>query len=427
MDFHPYANLFPMLDHERLQELADDIERNGQREPIRTYEGAILDGRNRWRACEIAGVQPVTEPFDGSREEALNAVVGWNLHRRHLSDSQRGMVGARLEPMFAELTRERQREAGERGRDSRWVQVKLPEPKEPEYTDAFGEEEDGYVDSYPVILSRDTASPLNASQRAMVASSVFDSVEPKPGKQARDYAAEAVNVSAKTVQDAKTIITKGTAELQALVDSGRSGVSSAAKAAKLPEEDQREVVRQIEEGEAKSVTEAIRKLPHVAHNSGNNEWYTPAEYIHAARSTMGSIDLDPASSEIANATVGATRFYTAETNGLTQSWTGNVWMNPPYEKGLIDEFAAKLRTEYEAGNVSSACVLVNNATDTRWFHTLGAVASAVCFPQGRVRFYKPDGEKGAPLQGQAVLYLGESPDAFREAFADVGLVFHARA
>jgi len=76
----------------------------------------------------------------------------------------------------------------------------------------------------------------------------------------------------------------------------------------------------------------------------------------------------------------------------------------------------------EAGAVSEAVVLVNNATDTRWFSTLCEVSSMVAFPTGRIRFVKPDGERGAPLQGQAVLYIGNRREAFARIFARFGIV-----
>ena len=81
---------------------------------------------------------------------------------------------------------------------------------------------------------------------------------------------------------------------------------------------------------------------HVAQNSGENEWYTPPQFIESARLVMGSIDTDPASNPIANATVKATRFFTKDEDGLKQKWEGNVWMNPPYAQPLVARFAEKL-------------------------------------------------------------------------------------
>lgn len=163
-----------------------------------------------------------------------------------------------------------------------------------------------------------------------------------------------------------------------------------------------------------------KPAPHVSHNSGNNEWYTPAEYIEAARRVMGGIDLDPASSAIANEVVNAGNFYTAEDDGLQCPWFGCVWMNPPYSSDLVSEFADKMAWEYQQGNVTEAIVLINNATETRWFRTLIDVASAVVFPSSRVKFWKPDGDLGAPLQGQSIIYLGKSPSVFLSEFNGFG-------
>lgn len=163
-----------------------------------------------------------------------------------------------------------------------------------------------------------------------------------------------------------------------------------------------------------------QSMPHVSFNAGNNEWYTPIDYINAAIDVMGIIDLDPASSEIANGTVKAKNIFTAANNGLTQGWTGKIWLNPPYAAELISDFCNKLSTHFLKNEVTEAIVLVNNATETGWFNTLIKVASAVVFPSSRIRFWAPDGKLSAPLQGQAVIYLGSQPDKFIEHFKQFG-------
>jgi ParB-like chromosome segregation protein Spo0J len=97
---HQFANLFPMQTDEEIQTLADDIRSNGLRQPvIIDDEDNILDGRNRAAACVIAGVEPVYEPFIGTDGEKLAFVVSVNLHRRHLTISQRAMVAEKMATM----------------------------------------------------------------------------------------------------------------------------------------------------------------------------------------------------------------------------------------------------------------------------------------------------------------------------------------
>ena len=162
--------------------------------------------------------------------------------------------------------------------------------------------------------------------------------------------------------------------------------------------------------------------PHVSNNSGYCEWYTPPEILDAAREVLGGFDLDPASSEIANRTVRAARFFTAEDDGLTRDWpSGRIWMNPPYATDLVGQFTKRFAAEVERG--STGIVLVNNATETGWFQDLASKCSASCFPRGRVKFRDATGAPvGAPLQGQALLYFAPDSDAFAGAFQSLGLV-----
>jgi ParB-like chromosome segregation protein Spo0J len=95
--YHPFSQLFPLMDGPELDELAKDIAEHGLRSPIVLYQGQILDGRNRYRACEIAGVEPRCEDYTG--DNPLEYVVSLNLHRRHLTESQRAMAAAGIATM----------------------------------------------------------------------------------------------------------------------------------------------------------------------------------------------------------------------------------------------------------------------------------------------------------------------------------------
>src|SRR6266496_490482 len=98
---HPAAQAFPEMTAAELQELADDIKQTGLAHPVvRDAHGIILDGRNRLKACEIAGVEPRFETYRG--DNPVGFVVSSNLKRRHLNTSQRAMVAAKLAMLAAQ-------------------------------------------------------------------------------------------------------------------------------------------------------------------------------------------------------------------------------------------------------------------------------------------------------------------------------------
>ena len=356
IEFHEVANIFPMMSATEFEQLKTDIQYNGLLEAIWRHDGKIIDGRNRYQACVETGVTPHFREWDGIG--SLTAfVVSLNLHRRHLTESQRGMVAAKLSNMTQ----------GQR-----------------------------------------TDIQLSANLQ----------------KVSRAEAAELLSVSERTVNAAVKVKDEGALELVRAVESGAASVSAAAQVATLPIEEQREIVAKGSQAiveAAKAVREG--KSPHVAHNSGNNEWYTPQEYIKAAREVLGDIDLDPASSDIANQTVQAKHYFTAEVDGLAHEWSGRIWMNPPYSSDLIGQFISKLIQHYDEGKIEAAIVLVNNATETRWFQELAHESAAVCFPRGRVRFLDPNGQPGTPLQGQTLLYIGDNIEGFTASFLRFGVVF----
>lgn len=107
LPFHPAADLFPLLTGDALQELADDIRTNGLLEAIVMHDGKVLDGRNRLAACELAEVEPRFVDWSGDGGTPLRYVLSHNLHRRHLTTSQRAAIGVEVLPMFEEEAQKR--------------------------------------------------------------------------------------------------------------------------------------------------------------------------------------------------------------------------------------------------------------------------------------------------------------------------------
>lgn len=347
---HPLANIFPLMAADEYVALKSDIRQYGLREAIWILDGQILDGRNRFKACQEVGVTPVLKEYEGDDPAAF--VVSLNLKRRHLSESQRAMVAAKLETL-------------KQGRPNKDANL------------------------HDSSVSRSEAASL-------------------------------LNVSPRSVATAKKVEEQAEPELVEAVANGQVSVSAAAMATALPREEQQAIMAEIEQGGKPS--EVIKNHVLATKHTGDEESYTPKEYLASARTVMGAIDLDPASNPMAQENVGADRYFTVDDDGLTQEWAGNVWMNPPYTARVINRFIDKLVDHYAAGEVTQAIVLTNNNTDTSWFHQGAKAAAAVCFTAGRINFLKRDGSRSSPTNGQAFLYFGENLSAFKNEFAKHGMV-----
>ena len=189
-------------------------------------------------------------------------------------------------------------------------------------------------------------------------------------------------------------------------------------------------------------------------DSGVDEYYTQEYIIDLVYRVLGHIDLDPASCMEANEVVKAKHIFTKETDGLTQVWFGNVWMNHPFHKGekacakkckkvnckksrkkgvkrrghcITEDIPSnemwinKLVNEYESGHVKEAICITFSSMSEAWMTPL--LGYLQCFPQGRIYYRKPDGtvEKQA-TKGSMFTYMGNNEDKFAEVFSEIGTI-----
>jgi len=161
----------------------------------------------------------------------------------------------------------------------------------------------------------------------------------------------------------------------------------------------------------------LRPSMAVHYSSETPEWLTPSDFLSLVYAMLGHLDLDPCSSSRTDPNVCASAHYTAEDDGLSQEWHGQVFMNPPYGRELAD-WITKLVAEYRAGHVTEAIALVPSRTDTAWFRELRDFPR--CFINGRMRF--SGYETAAPFPSMAV-YLGDDPVTFSNIFSTIGDVF----
>jgi hypothetical protein len=163
-----------------------------------------------------------------------------------------------------------------------------------------------------------------------------------------------------------------------------------------------------------------RNIEHLT-TSKSEEWYTPAPYIEAARLVLGQIDLDPASTAVANKVVKAAKFYDCNQDGLRYDWPGRVFLNPPYRRDNIQaEFINKLVVQYRSGITTAGVLLMGNRTETDWFQPLWDYP--ICFTNHRIKFYSVSGAKDSPVTGNVFAYLGPDLAKFIQVFSEFGTI-----
>lgn len=174
-----------------------------------------------------------------------------------------------------------------------------------------------------------------------------------------------------------------------------------------------------------------KKLAYIGAKPGtqsrdSDSWFTPSHYTDIAHKVMGSIDLDPFSSAEANKIVNAKRFFDIKSNAFDQKWfdsKGTVFMNPPYSRELIYPSINIFIKHWQNKSISQAIVLVNNATETKWFQLLLQNATSVCFVKKRISFTSLDGKNvSGNTRGQVFFYFGTRVKKFKSSFKKVGII-----
>jgi ParB-like chromosome segregation protein Spo0J len=210
-----------MMEEFAIQELAADIKKNGQIEPILVIGKEIIDGRNRYLACQLAGVQPQFKQYEGDGgTDLVHLSMSLNLQRRHLSKSQKALVAFKLHPMLEKFAKERQIKAGEEkignlkhNQDSRLTE-KIQEADEMSLS---VHKEIGYS---PSVSDREVDSAQKGDEGKKSKS--------KAAGQSANQAGAIVGVNGRYVSDVKRIAAESP-ELLKEIEEGRLSVSEAKK------------------------------------------------------------------------------------------------------------------------------------------------------------------------------------------------------
>jgi hypothetical protein len=145
---------------------------------------------------------------------------------------------------------------------------------------------------------------------------------------------------------------------------------------------------------------------------------------------MGQIDLDPASNYISNRIVKASQYYTKDDDGFNHSWSGKVFLNPPYgQKNLrknnygSSAWFEKVWDEYTFGFVEEAIIIGRG--DSEGIKNL--IRYSIFCECERVYFYKVDrpNDDSTPVPGTKIFYLGNNQNKFADVFRDYGIILKA--
>lgn len=158
----------------------------------------------------------------------------------------------------------------------------------------------------------------------------------------------------------------------------------------------------------------------------SDAWFTPSLYVELAKEVMGEIDLDPFSSGAANQRIKAKRYFSLDRDAFQHEWfeeQGRVFMNPPYTRKIIDAAVETFLSNLTQEKITQGIVLVNNATETKWFQALLKDCSAMCLPDRRIAFENIDGKHvSGNTRGQVFFYFGHRTKKFSEIFIKVGTI-----
>lgn len=128
-------------------------------------------------------------------------------------------------------------------------------------------------------------------------------------------------------------------------------------------------------------------------SSKSVEWYTPVDVFLELAAPWGGFDLDAAADPRSPIWPLVPRHFTVDEDGLSQPWTGRVWLNPPYGK-VIRAWMRKAADEVRSGRAEVVVCLVPARTDTIWWHEALGAGGDPAFKKSRIRFVRPDGTQG---------------------------------